>query len=207
MSQLLKFMFLMGLIIFILMGLPFSQEKTVTKTDQTEEKKTKIPTNVLLLAPLAETEKVGWTNDRMSIYFPGKDDDPLGSAYYRENVELEDKTVYSKVLVTHPEMKEKKGMIVGIFHLGKLPENAIFKTKVGFLKEASQTDGVKARVFSPHDPLYKAEKICHYDGTLDELILPLDRFAGKDIDIALKVFVLDSYHQDWVAWIDPRIEW
>jgi hypothetical protein len=196
MCRLLRLLFLFGLIAAITISLSFSQEKIVKKS-----------TNAILFLPLAETEKAGWSNYNSPLRFPGEENDPKGFARYQENVELENKTVYSKVLVTHPQWKDKIGMIAGIFHVVNLPKNATFKAKVGFLKGASQTDGVKFRVFCVDDPPYYDEKISHYDGDLDDLILPLDRFAGKDTQIVLKVFALDSYHQDWAVWVNPRIEW
>jgi hypothetical protein len=185
----------------------FSQEKKIKKSASITEKVTRKSSRSISFIDLAETEKAQWTNGRKRIPFPGKESDPLGWVRYRESVELEDKTTYSKVIETHPEWREKKGLLVGMFHVGKLPEDAVFKAKIGFLKGADQTDGVRIKVFSTRDPAYYTSKTCYYDGSLDDLVLPLDRFAGKDFQLVIKVFTLDSYNQDHVIWVDPRIEW
>lgn len=207
MNRLLKFSLLLGFIAALSIVLLFSQEKKIKKSAPTEEKAVKITSRSISFISLAETEKAHWRNGSGRLSFPGKGNDSLGWVRYLENVELEDKIVYSKVIETHPDWREKKGLLIGVYHVGKLPENAVFKAKIGFLKGADQTDGVRIKVFSTREPAYYVSKTCYYDGNLDDLILPLDRYAGKDLQIVLKVFSLDSYSQDNVIWVDPRIEW
>lgn len=207
MNRLLKFSLLLGLIAALSIMFLFSQEKKIKKSAPTEEKAVKTTSRSISFITLAETKKAQWTNGSARLPFPGKTNDSLGWVRYLENVELEDKVVYSKVIETHPELQEKKGLLVGLYHVGKLPENAVFKAKVGFLKGADQTDGVRIKVFATREPAYYVSKTCYYDGNLDDLILPLDRYTGKDLQLVLKVFSLDSYSQDNVIWVDPRIEW
>ena len=207
MSKVLKFIFLLGLIVVISTTLLLSQKDATKKSASIEEKRAESSSKAIMLIPLAETDKTGWANFNKPLPFPGEENDPKGFARYMESVELEDENAYSKVLLTYPESKEKIGMIIGIFQVGKLPENATFKAKVGFLKGANQTDGVKFKVSNMRDPRIYAEKTCYYDGKLDDLVLSLDQLAGHDIQVLLTVHVIDSYHQDLAVWVDPRIEW
>ncbi|NIM91666.1 MAG: hypothetical protein GTO17_12050 [Candidatus Aminicenantes bacterium] len=166
---------------------------------------------VIHLIPLAENEETRWGNGIVPLPFPGEDDDLSGFAKYRYNAVLEDDRVYQKVLLMHPPDWHKDGMIVGIFKIENLPENAIFKAKVGFLEESVQGDVKGFRVFVNEDPTYYAAKQCFYDGHLDELSLNLDKYAGQNVELVLQVLVLPVIFrtsiQDGSVWVDPRIEW
>ncbi len=174
------------------------------------------------LITFAENENTQWSNGTLVLPFPGRESDKRGFACYRDNSVLEDDKVYSKVLLTHPELRFIKifdsitnqyfniphefGRIIGIFKIEDLPEAAIFKTKVGFLKGAYQSDGVEFRVFVNGDPAYFAANVCYYDGHLDDLAINLDRYAGQNVSIVLQVNAINTSTQDWAVWVNPRIE-
>lgn len=162
---------------------------------------------VIRLIPLAENNNTQWLNGTIVLPFPGEDGDYSGWANYRYDSFLEDERVYQKVLLTHPEWRNEYGLIVGIFRIENLAENAIFKAKVGFLEESIHSDGVEFRVFLHSEPSFYAAKKCFYDGRLDDLSLNLTKYAGKNVEIALQVNVLGTSTQDWAVWVDPRIEW
>jgi hypothetical protein len=174
------------------------------------------------LMPLAENEDTRWSNGTFALPFPGDEGDNRGFACFRYDSVLEDDKVYSKVLLTHPELRFIRifdsitnqylnlpyefGRIIGILKIEDLPEGAIFKTKVGFLKGAYQSDGVEFRVFVDRDPSYYAANVCYYDGHLDDLEINLDRYAGQEVSIVLQVNAINTSTQDWAVWVDPRIE-
>jgi len=162
---------------------------------------------VIHLIPLAENKNTQWLNGTIALTFPGEDGDYSGFANYRYDSFLEDERVYQKVLLTHPAWRNEFGLIVGIFKIENLAENAIFKAEVGFLKESVQSDGVEFRVFINREPSFYAARRCHYDGHLDDLSLNLDKYAGQNVEIVLLVNVLRTSTQDWAVWVDPRIEW
>jgi len=165
------------------------------------------PARIIPILPLAENEVTQWTNGNVALTFPGAEDDSRGFACYRNETLLEDDKFYPKALETHPEWRNIHGLIVGIFKIENLPENAIFKTKVGFLKGADNTDGVKFKVYARSDPTFYTAINAYYDGKLDDLAINLSRYAGQDIELVLQVHVLNNSAQDWAVWIDPRIEW
>jgi len=186
-----------------------SQHKLEVKNPASLHKK---EGGVIHLIPLAENPNTQWANGMIALTFPGYDGDYNGFANYRHNSVLEDERVYQKVLLTHPPDWRKDGMIVGIFKIENLAENAIFKAKVGFLEESVQSDVKEFRVFVNKDPTYYAAKQCFYDGHLDDLSLNLDKYAGQNVELVLQVLVLPvnvlrTSTQDWVVWVDPRIEW
>ncbi len=164
------------------------------------------PRKVIDLLPLAGAQTTGWTNGNVSLPFPGEETDERGFARLLESVELEDGKVYEKVLETHPEWRNEHGLIVGIFKISNLPANAVFEAEVGFLKGATQTDGVRFKVYAKKDPSYSATTWCYCDGRLDPIGISLDEYAGKDIELVVEVHVFHTYAQDWAVWINPRIE-
>jgi len=161
---------------------------------------------VIDLIPLAERESTQWANGYNDLPFPGEENDFRGFACYQYDSLLEDDKVYSKVLLTHPQIRDEIGLIVGIFKIENLPEKATFKTKVGFLKGADQTDGAEFRVFVKKDPSFYAAQRCYYDGRLDDLAIYMGRYAGQEVEIVLQVRVLFTPTQDLAVWVDPRIE-
>jgi len=165
-----------------------------------------LPGTVIDLISLAESENTQWANGYNVLPFPGEEDDFRGFACYQYDSLLEDDKVYSKVLLTHPQVRDEIGLIVGIFKIENLPEKATFKTKVGFLKGADQSDGAEFRVFVKKDPSFYAARRCYYDGQLDDLALHLGKYAGQDVEIVLQVRVLFTAAQDLAVWVDPRIE-
>src|SRR4030042_5613325 len=106
-----------------------------------------LPKRITNLIRLAENVSTRWANGYVDLPFPGEEDDFTGFACYRFDALLEDDKVYSKVILTRPEPRDDIGLIVGIFKIENLPEEATFKTTVGFLKEANQIDGAEFRVF------------------------------------------------------------
>jgi hypothetical protein len=194
---------------------PFSSNEPWTSHRKVDIKKTiflhkkeeGLSKRAIRLIPLAGDKASQWLNGTIALPFPGEDGDYSGFANYRYDSLLEDERVYQKVLLTHPEWRDELGLIVGIFKIKNLAENAIFKAKVGFLEESVHSDGVEFRVFIYKDPTYHAAKQCFYEGHLDDIAFNLDRYAGQDVEIVLQVSVLRTSTQDWAVWVDPRIEW
>jgi hypothetical protein len=184
----------------------------IKKPTSLKKKNEGLSSRVIHLIPLAEYKNTRWMNGMIPLPFPGEDGDYSGFACYRYNSYLEDERVYQKVLLTHPDFLNRPGMIVGIFKIENLAENAIFKAKIGFLEESFQSEVVEFRVFVNKDPTYYAAKQCFYDGHLDDLSLNLDKYAGQNVELVLQVKtlhvnVLRASNQDGSVWVDPRIEW
>jgi hypothetical protein len=162
---------------------------------------------VIHVIPLAENANTRWANGYIDLPFPGNEGDFRGFAGYRDDAVLEDGKVYPTVLLTHPQLRDEFGFIVGIFKIDNLPEGATFKANVGFLKEANQTDGAEFKVFVNDDPSFYSTKQAYYDGHLDDLALDLARYSGQSIELVLQVHVLYKSAQVLAVWADPRIEW
>jgi PKD repeat protein len=138
-------------------------------------------------------------------------DDARGFACYRTNIKLEDNNTYSKVLETHPQWINN-GYIGGEYpDIIKIPEGAKFTASVGFLKDATGTDGVGFVVVF-RDTSYVVHYITSvsgyhatYNGALDSLNLDLSSFAGESGQIVVGVNAGASSGQDWAVWVNPQI--
>ncbi len=190
-------------------ALSHSSASSVPET-QVQSAKPKVssqPLKIIDLLPLSGAKTTQWTNGNISLPFPGEETDEKGVARLLENVELEDGQVYEKVLQTHPEWRNEHGLIVGIFKISKIPPRALFLADVGFLNGATQTDGVRFKVYVKKDPSYSATTWAYFDGKLDPIGISLDEYAGKEIELVLETHVFHTSAQDWAVWVAPRIEW
>jgi len=134
----------------------------------------------------------------------GSDSDNRGFARHLNNVALEDGNTYSLVLQTHPEWKDN-GNIIGVYSGVKIPAGATFKATVGFLKGATQSDGVKFIVSmvnsSGGGAVLLAELQAKPDGRLDQISVDLSPYAGSTVDFRLAVNASGRSVQDWAAWL------
>jgi hypothetical protein len=138
----------------------------------------------------------------------GSDGDSRGFARHLANVPLEDGKSLALVLETHPEWK-KAGMIFGTYSNVQIPANAKFTATVGFLKDATATDGVtfEVHVFDPTTGAIRliAAKAARADGVLDELSADLGAYAGKTVTFRLQVAAGETARQDWAVWASAAV--
>jgi len=137
--------------------------------------------------------------------------DSRGFACYRTNITLEDNNIYPKVLETHPEWKTY-GYIAGDYpDIIEIPEGARFTARVGFIKDATGTDGADFNVdfidTSHIDYPITGSGGYHavYDGALNSLNFDLSSLAGKSGHILLWVHAHNTSNKDWAVWVDPLI--
>jgi hypothetical protein len=116
-----------------------------------------------------------------------------------------------RVLQMHPKWVSN-GTIKGWFPFAELPPNAQFRAGVGFLKGASNTDGVTFQVFAHHyeRPNRRVwQRVSYlrkgYTGEIEEITADLSHLAGQEAAIELRVDAGDSAGQDWAVWVDPTI--
>ncbi len=138
----------------------------------------------------------------------GADNDSRGFARHLTNAVLEDGKTYPLVLQTHPEWKNN-GNIIGVFSGIKVPAGATFKASVGFIKGATQTDGVKfyVSVVNPSGggTILLSEQAALSDGHLDQISVDLSPYAGQTLDFRLSVSAAGRAAQDWAVWAAAAI--
>lgn len=138
----------------------------------------------------------------------GADNDSRGFARHLTGAVLEDGQTVPLVLQTHPEWKNE-GNIIGIYPGVKIPAGATFKATVGFLKGATQSDGVKFFVSmvgsSGGAAVMLAELPARHDGKLDQITVDLSPYAGSTVDFRLSVSAAGRSNQDWAVWTSAGI--
>ena len=137
----------------------------------------------------------------------GADNDSRGFARHLTDAVLEDGNRYALVLQTHPEWKNN-GNIIGVFPGIKIPANASFRASVGFIKGATQTDGVKyyVSIVNPGGgAVLLKELAAAYDGKFDQISVDLSPYAGSTVDFRLSVSAAGRANQDWAVWVSAAI--
>lgn len=137
----------------------------------------------------------------------GADNDSRGFARHLTDIILEDGNRYALVLQTHPEWKNN-GNLIGVFSGIKIPANASFRASVGFIKGATQTDGVRyyISIVNPGGGAVLLKEIAAaYDGNLDQVTVDLSPYAGSTVDFRLSVSAAGRAVQDWAVWVSAAI--
>ncbi|HSA96374.1 MAG TPA: hypothetical protein VLJ16_09995 [Acidobacteriota bacterium] len=138
----------------------------------------------------------------------GSDSDSRGFVRHLANIPLENGETFALVLETHPEWKAA-GLISGVYRNILIPANARFSATVGFLKDATATDGVTFKVFILDQATgawqLLASKAAKADGVLDELAADLGPYAGKTVTFGLQVAAGGTATQDWAVWASAAI--
>ena len=138
----------------------------------------------------------------------GPDNDSRGFARHLANAALENGKTFLSVLETHPEWKSG-GMIYGVYANVQVPAQARFAAVVGFLKNATTTDGATFQVYvfdqTTGAQQLIASKAAKADGVLDELSADLGAYAGKTVTFRLQVAAGPTATQDWAVWASAAI--
>ncbi|MHB8094390.1 MAG: hypothetical protein ACYDH0_05550 [Candidatus Aminicenantales bacterium] len=145
---------------------------------------------------------------RAELPWNGSANDNRGFVRPCAGVTLEDGKVYALVLETHPEWK-KGGAIYGVYSDVLIPAGAKFAATVGFLKDATATDGVVFAVYVRDQATTTTQRIAdksvRYDGALDDLSADLGAFSGKTVTITLRVSAGVTSTQDWAVWASAAV--
>ncbi|HEY5732042.1 MAG TPA: NBR1-Ig-like domain-containing protein [Anaerolineales bacterium] len=151
-----------------------------------------------------------WISSAGSLTFGGPDSDANGFAMYKDNQKLEDGTITTKILETHPQFVND-GVITGRFPAYTVVTGEHFTAKIGFLSQADGTCGAGNAKFQlnyregggPVTPLGEWIKSC--DGTMKSIDVDLTPLKGKTVEFILAVLANGSSAQDWAVWVRPQI--
>jgi hypothetical protein len=169
-----------------------------------------LPLYTTVLDLIEEAPNAKWDNFVMGVVlpFPGQDNDDRGFVMYKYNVKMEDGQSYARVLETHPQWVEH-GSITGWYQPMLIPAGARFIAKAGFLSGAQGTDGVEFRLGFRDSSTLKDTLLVNvpakYDGTLNDINVPLDSIAGKTGQFQLIVVAAGTSNRDWAAWTEAKI--
>jgi hypothetical protein len=151
-----------------------------------------------------------WVSGAGSLTFGGPDSDANGFAMYKDNQKLEDGTITTKILETHPQFVND-GVISGRFPAYTVVQGERFTAKIGFLALADGTCGAGNAKFQlnyregggPVTPLGEWTETC--DGVMRSIEVDLTPLKGKTVEFILAVLANGSSAQDWAVWVKPQI--
>lgn len=115
----------------------------------------------------------------------------------------------SKMIYTHPA-PNKDGYIMGVLPQIKLGKSIHFKSAIGFVGNASKSDGVLFSVYMV-DPVSKKRigrktRKRVSPKKYEYIDLDLSRYAGKTVSLVMRVDAGATATQDNAVWIAPRFE-
>jgi len=160
-----------------------------------------------------------WMRGNEQLKWPMAPTNDRGAAFI-SNYRLEDGQFYDGALAMYPP-HQSNSSIQGTFGVpySKTPYSAVilqevqipvlakFTAKVGF-REGAKTDGVTVSFgyVEPNRNLVwlKTMKV-NYDGKLDNFEVDLSSLAGQKVLFILKVEAGNSWQDDWLTWVEPRI--
>ncbi len=159
---------------------------------------------------IAQASSANWVSSgggsEVNLSFGGADDDPNGVAKLKENIKLEDGSLASKTLITHPKHNDD-GKIAGTFSSYQVQYGDRFKAKLGFLENCSGGQVVFQLWYQREGGLYLLKewrKAC--DGRLLVVDVDLAELRGKTVKFILAVLADGSPNNDFAIWGSPRIE-
>jgi hypothetical protein len=159
---------------------------------------------------VAKAPEAKWARSSTSpeeLPWGGSANDSRGFVRHLTNVALENGKSFAFVLETHPEWKNG-GYISGTYSNVTVPAGAKFSALVGFLKEATATDGAIFGVSIIDQAGVRHNvvgKIARADGVLDELTADLGPYAGQIVTFRLQVQAGSTATQDWAVWASAAI--
>jgi len=146
-----------------------------------------------------------WRSSAGAITFPGSGNDPKGFVRLIPAGRLNSGNAAKTLLQTHPSW-ETNGRIEGRFPLMLLSDKLRFKAVVGFLQGANRTDGVTFQVYVKEGSKY--HRIASVKVSSKKYVTinaDLSKWAGKKIQILLRVRAGKTSAQDWAVWVKPRL--
>ncbi len=153
----------------------------------------------------ANAKAAKWKSKAGSLKFPGARNDRKGFVRTISQSKINPDNLAKSILQTHPQWAAK-GWIEGRFPPMTLGKNLKFKTVAGFLKGANRSDGVSFHVYVLENG--RATKLISRKVSAKRYVTlagDLSPWAGKKIQIILRVLAGNSSAQDWAVWVKPRI--
>lgn len=151
-----------------------------------------------------------WISGAGNLTFGGPDTDANGFAMFKDNQKLEDGTITTKILETHPQFVDN-GVISGRYPAYTVVQGEHFTAKIGFLALADGSCGAGNVKFQLNyregggsvTPLGEWTKSC--DGTMKSIDVDLTPLKGKTVEFILAVLANGPSNQDWAVWVRPQI--
>jgi hypothetical protein len=153
----------------------------------------------------SEAAKAQWRSGAGVLPCPGSASDARGFVRRLERGKLHTGNAAIQLLQTHPQWVGN-GHVAGFYPAMFLAPGVHFKTVIGFLQGAGASDGATFTVQVYENGRYqrvfrrtlRADRYANVD-------VDLSRWAGKKINLILRVDSGASSTQDWAVWVKPRL--
>lgn len=146
-----------------------------------------------------------WKTGAGALSFPGSVNDAKGFVRCLPQGTLNSGNAAVNLLQTHPEWKNG-GWIEGQFPMMNLGDNLHFKSVAGFLKGADNSDGAVFQVYvKENNKYYRAASSRVAANKYETIDADLSRWAGKKVQLVLRVRSGNTSDQDWAVWVKPRL--
>jgi len=153
----------------------------------------------------ANARSAKWKSAAGVLPYPGSGNDRKGFVRNIPKGMLNSGNAAVSLLQTHPEWKHN-GWITGQFPMMILGNKIHFKSVVGFLKGANHTDGATFQVYvKENNKFYRAASHRVSSKKYISIDADLSRWAGKKIQIVLRVLAGNNSKHDWAVWVKPRL--
>jgi hypothetical protein len=142
--------------------------------------------------------------------FNGDRGDSRGFVVWTNSEILEDGSVPSQALETHPEWIDNgfiQGTYTDIYYSGYVVQSQdIFQATVGFLQGAGAGDATfRVMIRAASGNTWIGEVTDTYDGTLKTMSISLAPWAGQTADFILEVHAGSTSAQDWATWVEAKV--
>lgn len=151
-------------------------------------------------------DKALWKSGAGKLPFPGRANDSRGFARTLEKGVIYPDNNAVNLLQTHPQWINE-GWIQGRFPKMRLGRNIHFKATGALLKGAGNSDGVIMTVHVINDE-GKVRRIMRKRITrrrYTPIEADLSAWAGKKVNLVLRVHTGRTSSQDWAVWVNPRL--
>lgn len=185
---------------------PASEARGVTREVSVAAQKAEIRHAVSEYNFFTQAGKAQWKSNAGPLPFPGPDSDRRGFARTLGSGVICPNNNAANLLQTHPQWKVG-GWIQGRFPLMRLDKNVTFKATGALLKGAEASDGVVMSVFV-REQGKNARRVLRKHITNREytpLKADLSAWAGKPVNIVLRVSAGRTSAQDWAVWVNPKL--
>ena len=151
-------------------------------------------------------KRAQWRSAKGILPYPGSPNDNRGFVRTLSESTICPNNKAMNLLQTHPQWVNN-GWIEGRYPEMTLGKNVKFKAVGAMLKGANSSDGVKMEVTvldnGRHNRVVRKRVDCkgytHFEADLS-------KWAGKTVQILLRVKAGKTSTQDWAVWVNPRLE-
>lgn len=157
---------------------------------------------------IAHADSARWYGGFGELPFPGSVGDRSGYALWSDNMVMEDRVAYNRILQVHPDVKDN-GFIRGVYPLQSIPEKSRLNVSFGFLMGGSETKGSTFTInfqAGRGQPIQLYQVFKTFTKKLESKIIDMTPYQGKTGNIILMVNSEKPNPIDLSAWVKVVLE-